>query len=82
MAAASVSSSGMPCRPARKRITAKPTYFHVMITSRVQMAMLGSASQSCARPPRPTFVEQAVDARRCAWSMRLQPVPTTTSEMT
>jgi hypothetical protein len=43
----------MPWRPARKRMTAKPTYFQVMIPSRVQIASSGFESQSWARPPRP-----------------------------
>jgi hypothetical protein len=50
MAAASKSSSGMPWRPARNRITAKPMYFHEMITISDQMAIFGSDSQSTASP--------------------------------
>ena len=33
--AASMSSFGMPCRPARKMITAKPMYFQVITKKRV-----------------------------------------------
>ena len=44
--AASYSSSGMDCMPASMRMTAKPMYFQLMMTSSVIMAIFGSASQS------------------------------------
>ncbi len=58
------SSWGMPWRPARKRMTAKPMYFHVMIAIRVQIAMLGSASQSCAGAAEADLLEEVRSARR------------------
>lgn len=71
----------MLCRPARKRITAKPTYFQVMITMSDQMATLGSDNQSTVQPGRPILTSMPLTAP-LVWSMRLQPVPTITSEMT
>ena len=81
MAAASKSSSGMLCRPARKRITAKPMYFQVMMSISDQMATLGSDSQSTVQPGSPTLVSRSLIAP-LVWSMRLQPVPTITSDIT
>ncbi len=56
-------------------------YFQVMITISVQIAMLGSESQSCASAPRPILSRNPLSAPLVA-SIRLKPVPTTTSEMT
>ncbi len=81
MAAASLSSSGMPWSPARNRITAKPMYFHVMMISSVQMASAGSEIQSARRAPSPIFSRAPFSAPPDC-SMRPQPRPTTTSEMT
>ena len=36
----------MDCMPASIRMTAKPMYFQLMMTSKVIMAIFGSASQS------------------------------------
>ncbi|OUE07510.1 hypothetical protein CMsap09_01080 [Clavibacter michiganensis] len=52
-----------------------------MIVMSDQMAMSGLASQSCWRSASPMFARKPLRAPE-PWSMRLQPVPTTTSEMT
>jgi len=62
-------------------MTAKPMYFHEMITMRDQMATSGSAIQSTAQPDRPSFSSMSLTAP-VVWSMRLQPVPTMTSAIT
>ena len=62
-------------------MTAKPMYFQVMIPSRVQIARSGFESQSWAKAPRPIFSSSPLSAP-LVWSMRLQPVPTTTSAIT
>ena len=66
IAAASESSSGMPCSPARNRMTAKPMYFQVMITISVQIATFGSDSQSCWQRAEADLLEQPV--QRAAWT--------------
>ena len=62
-------------------MTAKPMYFQEMITISVQMAMFGSAIQSWAKAPRPMFVSMSLTAPVYC-SIRPQPVPTMTSEIT
>ena len=62
-------------------MTAKPMYFHVRIAMSVQIAMLGSESQSWASQSRPTFSRKPFTAPFVA-SMRLNPVPTMTSAIT
>ena len=51
----------MLCRPARKRITAKPMYFQVMMIISDQMAMSGSDSQSTVHSGEPDLDQQVVD---------------------
>lgn len=65
--------------PAIIRMTAKPMYFHEMMNINVQMAIFGSEIQSA--PPSPIFLSSAFNAP-VVWRMRLQPVPTMTSETT
>jgi hypothetical protein len=71
----------MFCMPARKRITAKPTYFQVRMNISVQMASFGLASQSCLNEPRPSASRTPFTAPLLD-SIRLQAVPTMTSEIT
>src|SRR5450759_1362746 len=71
MAAASKSSWGMPCRPARKRITAKPMYFQVMMSINDQMAILGSDSQSTVQCGSPALTSRPFTAP-LVWSPMLQ----------
>src|SRR5665647_713936 len=61
----------MLCRPARKRITAKPMYFQEMMTIRDQIATLGSASQSTVQPDRPILSSRPLTAP-VVWSLMLQ----------
>ena len=62
IAAASDSSSGMPWRPARNRITANPMYFQVrMHHQRPDGDRPGSDSQSVAQRSRARSIQEAVD---------------------
>jgi len=79
-AAASDNSSGI-CMPARSKITAKPTYFQVRMSIKVQIASWGLASQSCASQSRPIDLNRSLTAP-FVWSMRLQLVPAMTSAIT
>ena len=77
--AASYRSSGIDCMPAIMRMTAKPIYFHEMMNIRVHIAIFGSAIQSA--PLMPNFANTAFTAP-VGCSIRLQPVPTMTSDTT
>lgn len=56
-------------------------YFHEMMPISVQMASFGLDSHSACRKPRPMCCSRSLTAP-LLWSIRLQPVPTMTSEMT
>ena len=56
-------------------------YFQVMITISVQIAIAGRRASPVASAPSPIFSSRPLSAP-LDWSMRLQPMPTTTSEMT
>ena len=51
----------MPWSPARKRMTAKPMYFQVMMPSRVQIASSGFGEPVLGEGAEADLVEQAVD---------------------